>query len=445
MIKTTLILLVFYLTILLIFKYINSTGHKDYTIKLRPFINDTQTMNQDVCVLGGGLSGLLVSSKIMTKHNVVLFEKSDRLGGNNYSSDENIPIRFGVFLKWHSPCLFRTLRDLNLDYTSTNLTHLVSNYGDTEHIFPVQSHKGRLIIDGKFDFKMFKHLIVLIYNLITVFLLYFFSDYYSHNSTVGSFNLNDIIFKHIVIPVGGINMFVDNKDFTKLSSKVVARYVLLGLTDGFVAVKGGNHLLIDSLVNKIESHVKINTHQSINSVKILHNKKILVNSSQIFDSIVITCQPHDAKNIIPHNLEPHNSILDCFETVNCYSCIHTYDKVFKKYNVNTNLVYDTIGPHHYLHIDAHYYNMDNHIGSRQRFITYYYDDAPNIIPEKYIVKKSFTKLSRQIAEKKNILDKLLSELKENTQNIYLSNAAYYGFMWHEDACIMAETVAKAFY
>ena len=394
-----------------------------------------------LCILGGGLSGLLVTKHVMNIHNVDLYEKTYRLGGNNYSSNEKIPFRYGVFLESYSPCLLKILKELHLDYINTNLDRFKTTYNDRVTIMPTG-------INGIHKFSQMNNLIKYTYttiiNLCIIWYLYYFTKYYSINSTIDSFDLKDNLYKNIIVPLGGINMFVDKKDFNKLPSRMVARYILLGLTDSFVAIKGGNHKLIDRLVEKIKPNSNIYLKNSITKIEIVTDNNILVNYKKLYNSIVITCQPHEAKSILPENLEPHQSIIKCFETVDCFSCIHTYSKMFDKDDKGMTLVYNTIQNHHYLHIDAYFYNINGIHKPRQRIISYWYDKSPNIIPNKFIIKESHTKLSRLKLDKKDILNTLLEDLKKNHQNVYLSNAAYYGFMWHEDACCMAETVASAF-
>ena len=261
-------------------------------------------------------------------------------------------------------------------------------------------------------------------------------------------DFNNNIIANNLIPICGINLFSNYKDFNNLPTSMIALYIEIAfksnLLNTFQTINGGNHLLIKKLINKIKSNVNLKKNSKINSVEITKDKQIILNKKYKFDSVIIATQPHEAKYILPANLEPHQSIFKCFEKVNSYSCVHTYKNVFKNVDLKSNLSYEIIGKNHYLHIDAYFYTIKSITKPRQKFITVWYDTAENIIPKEFIIEQTSTTLSRQKQNKKKILNKILKEIKTNHSNIHLCNASYFGFMWHTDAVEIADTLAKSF-
>lgn len=382
---------------------------------------------QSIAVVGGGLSGLTLTYRIQRHHRVTLWERSRRLGGNNYSpSPAKVPMRFGVYLMHHSPHLTRLLAQLGLTGTPPNLgpfpRPLVNGTRCRRTVSSSLAFLAELYLPSLWD----RWCPSLVRGRMTGDRFVTTNDYY-HN---------------FVRPIGGINMFADAVDVDRLPASQTSRYIRDTTFDEFLCVRGGNHLIIDRLVSKVAPECRVLTNSAITHITPWDSSgKVRVNGHP-FDQAVVCCQPHVAQRLLPSGLEPHQSIIACFTTVDCYSCLHEYATVFAGLPLASNLSYEVRGSHHYLHIDACYYKLPGVTRPRTKIVSYWYDTAPDIIPACYVLQRSHTVLSRLIAEKEPLLLKLWGKLQTDHRGVMLCNAAYHGFMWHEDACYMADTVAS---
>ena len=437
--RNILILIIVFSIIIVIFSiilyilYINSSRYEYYYLKNQKSINIKKC--KSIGIVGGGISGLVFSKNISKYIKTTLFEQNNKFGGNNYSSKEFIPMRFSCFLTNHSKPLKNLLKELKLKEVRIRC--------DSIDYKIINKIKKNNIINRFFDIISFYF-----FNYIPIITKLNFSKMLDNSFINKELDFNNNIIANNLIPICGINLFSNYKDFNNLPTSMIALYIEIALKSNwlntFQTINGGNHLLIKKLINKIKSNVNLKKNSKINSVEITRDKQIMLNKKYKFDSVIISIQPHEAKYILPANLEPHQSIFKCFEKVKSYSCVHTYKNVFKNADLKSTLSYEIIGGNHYLHIDAYFYTIKSITKPRQRFITVWYDTAQNIIPKEFIIEQTSTNLSRQKQNKKKILNKLLKEIKTNHSNIHLCNSSYFGFMWHNDGVEIADTLAKSF-
>jgi predicted NAD/FAD-binding protein len=76
-------------------------------------------VKKQIAIIGGGIAGLTAACLLREKHDVTLFEKSERLGGNAYTlttpDGEEVDIAAAVFGKSSYRNVFRLFRKLNID------------------------------------------------------------------------------------------------------------------------------------------------------------------------------------------------------------------------------------------------------------------------------------------------------------------------------------------
>lgn len=76
-------------------------------------------MGKRIAVIGGGIAGLTAAYLLSRKHEVTLFERSDRLGGNAFTlttpGGDAVDIAAAVFGRRSSPTLFRLFRELDIE------------------------------------------------------------------------------------------------------------------------------------------------------------------------------------------------------------------------------------------------------------------------------------------------------------------------------------------
>lgn len=422
-------IIILFILLFLIYKHLTSSKFTYFDLVSIPSSNLKKYNN--VAVIGGGISGLNFCKNTQNSLSVHLFEKSKKLGGNNYSSSEKIPMRFSCFLTYNSKALKDLLKELNLEVQKINSPKLEIR------------NCNKIVKNSAIDAFNF-----IFFNYIPLILKFNFSNVLESTNIKNELDFNNSIVNYNFKTMCGINLFSDFKNFNRLPSCMIARYLELAFKINhekyYETIKKGNHLLHEALLKNISNNVNIQLDYSIDNVIVDNNKKIILNNKYKFDSIVISTQPHNASKILPKNLEPHQSIFKCFEIVKSYSCVHNYKNVFLNQNRKAYLAWEVVKDNHYLHIDAYFYKLPNIKKPRERFITVWYDSAPNIIPKKYIIEESFTLLSRQIQSKKKLLNDLLFKLKTNHSNIFLCNSAYYGFMWHTDGVEISNNLSKSF-
>tara|TARA_B100000524_G_scaffold344694_1_gene242290 strand:- start:567 stop:1862 length:1296 start_codon:yes stop_codon:yes gene_type:complete len=422
-------IIILFILLFVIYKHLTSSKFTYFDLISIPSSNLKKYKN--VGVIGGGISGLNFCKNTQNSLSVHLFEKKKKLGGNNYSSSEKIPMRFSCFLTYNSKALKDLVKELNLEVQKINSPELEIR------------NNNEIVKNSAIDTFNF-----LFFNYIPLILKFNFSKRLESINIKNELDFNNSIVNYNFKTMCGINLFSDFRDFDRLPSCMIARYLELAFKlnyeKHYETIKNGNHLLHEALVKNIKDNVNIQTNNLIKNIIIDDNKKIILNNKYKFDSIVICTQPHDASKILPKNLEPHQSIFKCFEIAKAYSCVHNYKNVFLKQDSKKCLAWEVIKNNHYLHIDAYFYKLPNIKRPRERFITVRYGSAPNIIPNKYIIEESFTLLSRQIQSKKKLLNDLLFKLKTNHSNIFLCNSAYYGFMWHADGVDISNNISKSF-
>ena len=348
--------------------------------------------NYEIAIIGGGISGMTMIKNIKdTNAKITLYEKTSRLGGNNYSSNSHprIPMRFAAVLTNKSPNIENLCHDLGLKLLvlSRESAHIKIN----NKIVTVESPLSKI--------KYFTSV------YLPTLYKYYFSRIMMNEAVCTYIPSHDHIFTNALIPVAGLNLFANNEDWCKLPSDQVAKYILEAFPGTFSCIENGNHRLINKLKEKIKN--KYILQGKANSIKVV-NDGIIINDKK-YQSIVLCCQPHDARCIIPKDLQPHYDIVSCFDKVYSYSCLHSFTSLFNNISQKKMLYYEVIENNHYLHIDAAFYKL---VAPRQLFITVHYDRAPKIIPKQYIVEESYTTLSRVRPTEREHLVNLLTKLIE---------------------------------
>lgn len=401
---------------------IRSTKHAWDVWRQTPVCESTKSEN--ICIIGGGLSGMSASYFIGKKRNITLYEQNNRLGGNNYSSSTKtrFPLRYGVSLKKHSPALMALTRQLgDLEWIDASNELCVRLHGSPAHI----THLDIVAFLPTF-FKTFWGV--------------YASDRAMTRPAYHEMNVHTAIFRKWVRPVGGINMFADRCTVANLSADQVSSYIQM-CRKGFVYIKGGNHRLIDRLQQFISRKVQIQMETPVYRIVRRNDNRFVVHN-QVYDAVVVSVQPHVAKRMIDPSFRLHHALLDCFETVRAYSCLHEDHSLFNDVDIKKDLVYDDDGSHHYLHIDVHWYGLAT---ARTYYVSYWYDSAPMPVSEETILERSDTVLSRIKAKRRYESWCLLMRLKTEHENLHLINAAYSGWMWHEDAVSMAHALSRGFH
>lgn len=378
----------------------------------------------NVCIVGAGVSGLS-AAYFMRPRRATIFEKRNDVGGNNYSSRSTprIPMRYGCSLTHRSPTLMRMTHELGLTWSPMPEGTFVKSAGGHD----VLKEHTRITDVATY---------VLMYA--QTFWMYHMSEEAMRRSAGEQLDLRSSkILDPIMSTIGGINMFADRRDVADLPADQVAAYMLHSFPGNFSFVDGGNHKIVEALDDATRCSTTRHLGHAVETIA-RRGDGIIVDGVP-YDSVVLTPPPHVAREILDPSFALHHEVFDCFETTQAFSCVHEDHSVFEHTPAGSNLLYYFCEEHHAMHIDAAWYNL---LPRRSRYVSYWYDSAPCPVASDKILERSHVTLSRSIASKRLDLWKLLMRLKSEHQNVHLSNAAYSGWMWHEDACTMSKMIAE---
>jgi predicted NAD/FAD-binding protein len=125
-------------------------------------------MNQRIAIIGGGVAGLTAGHLLHEKNDLILFEKSDRIGGNAYTlttpDGQELDIAVAVFAKYSYKNFFKLLSKLNIKTVSTFGLNPLNAFGlglgfcnldSKEGLFITPGIKG--LISQKFEILRFSH------------------------------------------------------------------------------------------------------------------------------------------------------------------------------------------------------------------------------------------------------------------------------------------------
>ena len=89
-------------------------------------------MKEKIAIIGGGIGGLMAAYLLGKKHEITLFEKESRLGGNAYTLNTKDGHSFDVsvfaFSKSSYPLFFKLLSELNIEYDAIGIQDLGVTY-----------------------------------------------------------------------------------------------------------------------------------------------------------------------------------------------------------------------------------------------------------------------------------------------------------------------------
>ncbi|MCK5800233.1 MAG: FAD-dependent oxidoreductase [Deltaproteobacteria bacterium] len=120
-------------------------------------------MGERVAIVGGGIAGLTAAYLLQRKHDVRLFEKSPRLGGNAYthttSRGESVDVAVAVFGKAGYPLFYRLLDELGVKTRRCPSSYMSFKDLDTgEGIYITPALRG--LVAQRFDFLRPKRIVM---------------------------------------------------------------------------------------------------------------------------------------------------------------------------------------------------------------------------------------------------------------------------------------------
>jgi predicted NAD/FAD-binding protein len=278
-----------------------------------------QKNKQKLCIIGGGLSGIIATKQLKNKYDVTLFDENKTIGGANHSIlYNNKYIDNGVFylsaLKYKNYNIMNILNKYNIEYETIEFSYTILNFSKqiyekeiTQFLQDLESNKDKNIT-------------------INEILL---------NYSKGFIN-NYIIPISTIILACDLNLYVS--DFYYLSQMLPFAF---DNKPKWIIPKNGTQEIIKKLTQDIKNLVKLNT--KIISVKNIKNNKIeiITNNNEIylFDKLIFCIRFDIINNIYKTPTIKEKEIYSKFKYYEIETIIHTDKTIFK--NKNTDyLTYD---------------------------------------------------------------------------------------------------------
>jgi len=417
---------------------------------------EASTQDKSVCIVGAGITGLYAAYKLKGHCRVTLLEGSAAPGGSNRSAPVGMsetPVQYGCSGWTTSPKLTRLLQELGLE--RQEVKHYVASLVEGELEF--KSNPKSSIGFWARAYSMREKLRSLLWWAYAFFLFYCFpiqnwsaSDMLLTNNT----GIDDIL-----VPIGGINVFVDRCDLSRCPYTYFVRYAALYFAKTFFCVKEGNHAVIRRLRQELGPYCDFRCESRVAEVSGSEGcfRIRLETGEQLgpFHEVIMACQPHQVASMLPAEqcFKTHRECVSHFETVVARSVVHTDPSPWinaKDDDLELACVYDRTHAspdapeHHYLHINSReFYHIQDF--PKGTFVTVTYDNAygKDVIDEDKIISSFQTTLSRNTVDGQRELPRLLHELHNTPNGVHLAAAAYLGVMWHEDGMTMAELACIA--
>lgn len=195
---------------------------------------EATTQDKSVCIVGAGITGLYAAYKLKGHCRVTLLEGSAAPGGSNRSAPVGMsetPVQYGCSGWTTSPKLTRLLQELGLE--RQEVKHYVASLVLVEGELEFKSNPKSSIGFWARAYSMREKLRSLLWWAYAFFLFYCFpvrnwsaSDMLLTNNT----GIDDIL-----VPIGGINVFVDRCDLSRCPYTYFVRYAALYLPRHFFA------------------------------------------------------------------------------------------------------------------------------------------------------------------------------------------------------------------
>lgn len=420
-------------------------------------------LEETVCIVGAGISGLYAAYKLQKHCKLVVLERSGAPGGNNRSSPveaAEVPVQYGCSGLATSPLLTGLVEELGLhrERCKQNVAALVDGElefkrYDSEFSSPNRHSKLKLFAWTR-SYPVLQQIRFVAWWMAMHFLYYFYpmQDWSADDILLqGNTGVDDVF-----VPQCGINVFVDRCELKSTPYTYFLRYAALYFGRTFFCIREGNHELIRRLYAKLKGDCNFQFHASASSIEGEEGRFFvnLASGSRLgpFHQVVLACPPHQAPSMLPSAAiyDTHRELCSQFEHVVARSCVHSDPTPFEKAAdpaLELGVMYErSTGneEHHYLHINpAQFYNIEGI--PKHCFVTVSYGAAfPNdVVKEEKTMAYYDSTLSRLKVSAQRSLPPLLKKVAAKSGGIHLCSAAQLGLMWHEDGLMMAQRAAEA--
>ena len=265
-----------------------------------------------IAIVGSGISGLSCAYLLHKKHDITVFESSNKPGGHvntvktiGQTGTYNVDTGFIVFNRENYPNFVRLLEKLRIDSQETRMG------------FSVQSKELNLEYSGESITGLFGHFRNLVdpkHWLMVRDILKFHKLANNHldpNESVDSFlgrnHFGDRFSKYFLLPLGSALWSCSTEKFGKFPMEFVSDFLsnhqMLQASNRPIwrVIKNGSKTYVDRLVEILGNRLKLN-----NPVKEVKRAKNCIKLSmpdgteQSFDEVILACQKAKLKMLLSH-------------------------------------------------------------------------------------------------------------------------------------------------
>jgi len=293
-----------------------------------------------IAIIGSGISGLTSAYLLSKKHQVTVFEKSDKIGGHTATVDvkkagENLAIDTGfiVFNDKTYPNFLALLSEIGINKQATEMSFSVHNCQTgleyNGHNLNTLFAQRRNIFRPKF-WSLVKE--ILRFNKLCKAI--FEQQNYNEGYTLGDFladnNFSDFFAEHYILPMGAAIWSSSLTQMEYFEFKFFVQFFhnhgLLNIADRpqWYVIPNGSRSYLGPLCAPFEQHIKLNT--TINNIT-RSNEKVHLHfnhaDTQTFDEVVIACHSDQALALLGDASEDEKTILSAMPYSENSVVLHT--------------------------------------------------------------------------------------------------------------------------
>ncbi len=292
-----------------------------------------------IAIIGGGISGMTAAYYLSRRHEIVLFEASDYIGGHANTAlvkedARTVPVDTGfiVFNEHNYPGLCRLFDELDVAAINTDMsfsvhceasgieyngTSLNKMFVQRKNLFNF-SFLGMLKDIARFNKEAVGHMQQGLDDRITV------EQYASDN------NYNDAFIEHYLVPLGASLWSSPADRFRQFPMLFVIEFLnnhcMLQVNGRpqWKTVKGGSHEYVKKLTASYADNIHLN--QPVQHVR-RHNGKVEVtvqgNRAESFDEVIMSCHSDQALRLLENADRNEQEILEQFHYQQNEAVLHT--------------------------------------------------------------------------------------------------------------------------
>jgi predicted NAD/FAD-binding protein len=403
-------------------------------------------------IIGSGIAGLTLAHYLNKNHDILLFEKNDRLGGhththkiNNQNSSINVDSGFIVFNKKTYPNFLNLINELEIPYQKSEMSFSVRSkisgleYGGTD-LKTLFSQKKNLL-NLKFWFLLYE--IVKFNKLAKKEAVTSNKNHLTIGQFVKQYNFSKYFLSNYLLPMSSAiwsSSYEEIKSFSfDFFVKFLSNHGMININDRpqWYTIKNGSFSYVEKLINPFKSKIILNS--KIQKVFRQGAKSIIQTEDKRheFDYVFLACHANEALELLAKPSKLQQAVLSEFDYSSNDTYLHSDISVMPKSKVAWSSWNYVIKDEKQKNATVTYnMNILQKISSKFNFLVSL--NIPDEIDERKVIKKiryhhPIFNLSTYSAQKKH--NKICAD------GIGFAGA-YWGNGFHEDGVLSALNAIK---